>query len=389
MLAFLLPVSRVGVSVFAPLVIILWFVEGRLAEKTRVIGRSPQILAVLGFVAFNLVSLLWSDRLADGLHYVDKYRYFLLVPVIATSMRPRYVERAVTAFLSGIAVSLVWSYGIAIGVVHVGKGYPENPSPTMLHLDYSIFLALAALVVLNRVVRRDMDRRRRLAWVGFLVFVTLGLFINIGRSGQLAFFVTLLVLLPFYVPGRPWRRVALSSLAVVVVLVSAYTLVPVFEDRVDSAIDEVQDALFEHSYVSNQGKRIAGMIVASDIFRRHPLLGIGVADNMVEFHTLLDDSRYQHLEPALREYEHMHNQYVQVVTELGLVGLLVLLNIFVQLLRLPVANSESRTLVVILCGVYLVGFMGDPFFHKQLPLVLFCLFSGLILSDRHSVWRDL
>jgi hypothetical protein len=38
--------------------------------------------------------------------------------------------------------------------------------------------------------------------------------------------------------------------------------------------------------------------------------------------------------------------------------------------------------------VYLVGFLGEPYFHKQVTLVMFALFAGFIsaeqLDDRQS-----
>jgi len=127
------------------------------------------------------------------------------------------------------------------------------------------------------------------------------------------------------------------------------------------------------------------MIVTADIFRRHPVLGTGVADNMVEFHRLLD-TRYSHLKPALGEYMHMHNQYLQVGTELGVLGLAAMLAIFVCLLRYRTVDPETRLIPAIVACVYLVGFVGDPFLHKQLPLVLFTVAVGLILSDRSGRW---
>jgi len=379
-LCFLLPLSRAGVSIVTSLAMLVWFFQGDYRERLNVVRRSPVSLAVIGFILLNAVSLLWSQHTLEGLEYLSKYRYLLLVPMVETSLRERFLRPALSAFLWGVGISVIWSFGIFLGLVSYGKGWPEHSAPSMNHLDYSMFLAFAALLVLNRIVRAKAPASRRLALIALLLFVAAGLFFNIGRSGQLAFFATLLLVVPFYLPGRPIRRFVISAGVVALVLVTAYSVVPIFRARTDSAIREVRDGVVEHRYDTNQGKRIAGMMVASDIIRRHPVLGTGVGDNIPEVHLLLE-TRYRHLQEALHEYRHLHNQYLQVGTELGLVGLVGLLLIFVQLLRHPPGDPELRTLVPILSFVFLFGFLGDPFFCKQLPVVLFSVMAGLLISE--------
>jgi O-antigen ligase len=384
-LGFCLPLMRVGVTIAASLLLVLWLFEGRNRRKLDALLGTGVIAATLLFVILNLLSLLWTDHTAEGLHYLAKYRYLLLIPVIATSLRRRFLEPALNAFLCGLAASLVWSYGIFVGLIHFGKRYPEQPTPSMLHMDYSMFLALAALLVLNRLVRRRLGVAHRVLWIAFLLFILGGLFINIGRSGQLAFFATLLVVLPGYLSGRPLWRLALACSAALALLVLTYTVAPVFQQRVDAAVDEVRAAIDGDTYETNQGKRIAGMIVARDIFCRHPLIGTGIGDNMVEFHSLLD-GRYADLKPALVEYRHMHNQYTQVATELGLIGIAAVLLLFVELLRLRHPDREMRSLAVITASVFLFGCLAEPFLHKQLPLVLFSFMVGLVAARRASAW---
>jgi O-antigen ligase len=384
-LALLLPIYRKAVSVVAPLLVILWLIDGPLKEKYEAVRNSRLSLAVILFILLNLVSLLWSDNLQEGFSYVSKYRYLLLVPVAATSLRPRFLQPLLLAFLGGVSASLIWSYGIYTGVIPYGGKYPLNPAPTMSHLDYSIFLAFAALLTLNLVVKRPLPIRLRLLGLGLFIAVAVGLLFNLGRSGQLAFFGTLLIVLPLYVNGRPLVRLLYSVLAVMLALNIGYATVPIFTSRVDAAITDLTAALFDGSFDSSIGERIASMIVSVEILEQHPLLGTGTGDNMVEFRRLLR-TRFQHLEDAVAWYPHMHNQYLQTATELGLVGLLVMLNIIVQLLRVRPDNPEMRSLAIILASVFLLGFVGDPFFHKQLPLVLFSLMAGVVAAERGSRW---
>jgi O-antigen ligase len=384
-LALLLPTYRKAVSVVAPLLVILWLFDGPLREKYEAIRKSRLLAGVLLFILLNLVSLLWSANPQEGFEYVSKYRYMLLVIVVATSLRQRFLLPLLMAFLGGIAISLVWSYGIYLRLLPYDGSYPINPAPTMSHLDYSIFLAFAALLALNIVVKRPLPKPLRALGLGFFAFVGIGLLINLGRSGQLAFFGTLLIVLPLYANGRPALRLLYSAVAVILTLNIVYATVPIFTSRVDAAITDVTVALLDQNFDSSMGERIASMIVSAAIFEQHPLLGTGAGDNMVEFRRLLE-TRFQYLEDEVAWYPHMHNQYLQTVTEIGLVGLLVLLNLFVQLLRVRPPSPELRSLAIILASVFLLGFVGDPFFHKQLPLNLFSLMAGVVAAEGRSLW---
>jgi hypothetical protein len=43
----------------------------------------------------------------------------------------------------------------------------------------------------------------------------------------------------------------------------------------------------------------------------------------------------------------------------------------------PHSSGHAQQLGVLLAVSYLLGFLGDPFLHKQLPLVLFATMAGL------------
>jgi O-antigen ligase len=101
---------------------------------------------------------------------------------------------------------------------------------------------------------------------------------------------------------------------------------------------------------------------------------------MPEFRRQLDTT-FPELEEAIGWFPHMHNQYLQVITELGLLGLASLLGIFVALFGGRYRRPGFRAAAVAVGCVYLVGFFGDPFLHKQIPLALFALAAGLVSTD--------
>jgi len=386
-LAASLPLYRPWITLATTLILLLWFFARGLRRRVARLRHHRLTLAVLTFLALNLLSLLWSENPAEGLRYVAKYRYLLLIPVAATAMRSRYRHIALIVFQIAAAASVFLSLAVFAGLLRIGGAHPGNPSPAMAHLDYSLVLAMAALLILTRVLYETMVPSRRLLWTGFFLLVTFGLAINIGRGGHLAFIGGLLILVTHWARGQSWRLVTGVVAALLAALLLVLALSPGFRSRVIESRNELRATLVDQRYDSNLGGRVAAIVVSREIFRQHPILGTGVGGNISALQQILDTDLPE-LKPAVYWYRHFHNQYLQIATELGMAGLVAFAWIFWELLRGPYPNRKTDAYAIVLAAVYLLGFLGEPYFHKQVTLVMFALFAGFIsaeqLDDRQS-----
>ena len=380
-LAAALPLYRPWVTLASTVILVLWLFGGGLGLRAGRLRSHRLTLAVLSFIALNIISLVWTSDPGAGLRYVTKYRYLLLIPMVATSVRPIYRRYAVTAFELAAGASVVLSIGVLVGMFRLRDAHPGDPSPTMAHLDYGLLLALAALMILARILYSEMSASRMALWAALAILAIFGLIVNIGSAGHLAFAGGLVVLVFHWGRGRPLRFVFGIGTGIFVTLVLAWFLFPKLQARSYEVRTELRDAIVDQRYDSNLGGRVAAMKVAREIFRQDPFLGTGVGGNIPAFRRALD-TRFTELKPSTYWYRHFHNQYAQVATELGIVGLLSLAWIFWELIRAPHKRRETDAAALVLATVYLLGFLGEPFFHKQITLVMFALFAGLISAEQ-------
>jgi len=380
-LAFSLPLYRAWVSLAAILILILWFFQPDLRVRLARLGRHRLTIAVLVFLALNLISLFWSTDPGGGFTYWRKYLYLLLIPAVATSVRPVFARAAFVAYIGATVIAVMMMPLVILGDIHIRHIHPENPAATMSHLDFSMILAVAALLILVHLATGiAVGGRDTTVWVVVFGLVIGGLLLNIGRSGQFAFAATLALLVPFLLRKRSWVFRAAILIVVATALLTAYVVVTPFHERMETAVVELYDAVVEGRVDTNQGKRLAGMVAGLEMIKTRPLFGTGIGGNMAEFRRLLETS-YPQYRDAVSWFPHFHNQYLQVVTELGLVGLASMLGLFAALFTGKYRSSESQAAAVAIGLAYLFGFFGDPFLHKQLPLVLFALSAGIISSD--------
>jgi len=380
-LAAALPLYRPWVTLASTAILLLWLFGGRLSIRVGRLRSHRLTLSVLFFIALNAISLLWSSDPGAGLRYLTKFRYLLLIPMLASSVRPICRRYAVTAFELAAGASVVLSVGILLGIFRLRDAHPGNPSPTMAHLDYGLLLALAALMILARIFYSEMTVGHTVMWSILAIFTIFGLMVNVGSAGHLAFAGGLVVLLIHRARGRPAKLIIGFGAGFMLTLVLVWVLFPKLQARVDEAHTELRNAIVDQRFDSNLGGRIAAIKVAREIFRQHPFFGTGVGGNIPTFRRALD-TRFNEFKPSIYWYPHFHNQYAQVATELGSAGLLALAWIFWELIRTPYRSRETDATALILATVFLLGFLGEPFFHKQITLVMFALFAGLISAEQ-------
>jgi len=378
--AFMMPLSRATNSLFDTLLIVLLLLQGNYKERIAQFKESPLAKVILIFIAYTILSLLWTDQLHEGLNVKKLYIQWFAIFAIALSIKKEQVFTVVSAFLLGMLVSEVLSYGMFFEFWTIkGKG-AEYPSPFMFHIDYSVFLGFTAVVLLNRMLSKRYDLKEKLLLTLFFLTVTGNLFINDGRTGQLAFFVGIIATVFIHFKIN-LKSVGIAALLITLLFSSAYQLSSKFQQRIAAAQNDIHK-ITQGDLNSSWGYRVAMYTVAADIVKENPLIGVGVGDYQQASYDALqkDDHGFNKAFKEFLPERHFHNQYLNVMVQGGLIGLLLMLAIFYYLFRLPIRDPELKELSLLFGVVMLTAFVAEPLWLKQFTNMLFILFIGLFLG---------
>ena len=90
--------------------------------------------------------------MANGVLIATKPIRLILLPliVIASSIKKEFIPKILGAYLLGMFISEILSYGIFFELWTTRHGDPSDPTPFMNHLDYSTFLTFTSLLLFNR-----------------------------------------------------------------------------------------------------------------------------------------------------------------------------------------------------------------------------------------------
>ena len=373
--AFVIPFSLEMIRIIAPLIIVVWLFEGDLKQKFSMIKREPFFITFGIFLLILILSLFWTspENLKFGIKYITRYWYLLTMLPLFTSLKQTSIKPILFAFLAGVMVSVLGSYGVYFHLIPFKKYASEGASLFMHHTLYSIFLAFAIAIITDMLLSERALYKRLLYAVVWCLF-TINLFINIGRAGQLLFFVLLMIVLI-----RHFKVTLLSIVTLLLLLVSifyaAWTLNPQFKNKMELT----QKNLSHVNYTTSLGARIGLNIVAKDIVLQHPLLGVGVGDYLSEKAKIIDKKYPERV--YVRFLVHYHNQYAEFAVIAGILGLLAYIALFVVLGRLKLQTDAAKTLQYLLLATFMLTSLIDAMFHLNRPLSLFALFTGLLLAQ--------
>ena len=327
---------------------------------------SPETSLLAGFVAFALVSVLWASGasavLSDFSRLVPMALLFVIVVSAVRSRRELMILAGTYVFASFATASYALSSGTSIA----GRltGGIANSNFLAAELGSAILLAGFLLPA----------ARHPLARAGLVLTVVVDTFAFVltqSRGGSIALGVGLVLAVAF--AGR-WRAQA------VVATLTAGAIGAMYVFAV--AAPSVRDRLTNISAQGSSGRSDEWQI-ALRIFEGHPLGGAGLGNYAVLApHYASDTLQLFRVQFVLKGFV-AHNTYLQILSELGLIGLVLfggfVLVVLAAALRTiasrrlasdPSSSALARGIFVALVSLLVAYFFGSALFQKQLWLLL-------------------
>ncbi len=379
----LLPLSRASNTIFSIYFTLYFFIYIAFHFKDCKIFRDRFFIITTIFILYTLASIGWNGingyQLGDATHYLQWIAIFG-VAIFVTNHRDS-VNSIISAFLIGMLISEILSYGMYFGLWEInGKGASE-PTPFMMHIDYSVYIAVAALILLNRVFSDRYNLKVRIIMAIFFITMSGNLFINGGRTGQVAFIIAIFV--AFFLHFKFTIKNLLYAFAIVsLILTIAFYSSNKFQTKLKSASSDIQ-LLSKNDYESSWGRRVGMFKIAPDLIKEAPIFGSGINSQKEVVSKFINENNPSYFIKPTKEFlkkNHLHNQFLQTIVELGIVGLILLFTIFYTIFKFKILNKEFKELKYIFLTIFIIGCMPEPLFLKQFTNMLFILFIGILFG---------
>lgn len=379
--AFALPLSTSVTSILAILLILIWMAGGSLRKKFTEIFHNPLAIAVLVYIGLHVLGLLWSEDLNWGIDILLKQWKLFLFPVFLTLVKKDHTKYYLAAFVAAIVIQAAKAYLVWLGVIALSPGSTFTTEGTS-HVVYNPMLALAIYIILqNLLFAKNRPLLKTLKWSLFF-FLFCNMFITVGRTGQVAFFVLLIVTLFQYFQTRSTKKLIMALLLLPLLITAIYQVSPTFRTRITTAITEVQN--FRSGEITSMGCRLWFCTNTLELLRKNWLTGTGTGDFPNEY-AKINKAR----SPGMPDTDNPHNQYLLVTSLFGIAGLLSLLSIFIIQLVLAVKMKGSLAPLRLAFPIFfLVIMLSESYLQVYETGFLFSLFSSFLYQQSEE-WRQL
>lgn len=390
LIAFVFPLSRPALTPLIILLFLLWLFEGKWREKRDILANSKTFLLFFALLSMLFLSQyisadvaheearFWYTNYANSQDFFFRHYLFyaLILPVMITSLDEKHRNYAISAFILAMFVNEVTSYGIIFGFWEKEGSTPAFPVPFLMnHSIYSIYLVLAQFLLFDKLLN-EKSRIKKIFYVLFLLTTTINLFLNAGRIGQLIF-----ILLAFFYSLYRFRYALRYFLYALITMIAVVTLAffssTNFQNRMLQAKTSLEN-IAKGEYRQGWGERAAKWMVGYEVIKEHPFLGVGI-DSQKEAKSEMIERKFPEFAFA-KHFKTYHNQYIQIGVELGIVGIILYLLLFVQLFR----ESLYKPYALIIIVTFLGASVSESILLRLEPYFLVVFWLGVVMRQRED-----
>jgi O-antigen ligase len=211
-----------------------------------------------------------------------------------------------------------------------------------------------------------------------------------ARGGWLAIPVFMLIWFMARDPGKPWRRLAVASLSIVLAVSLSYFLIGAVQHRLDLIYQDLAD--YQHGNKDTSiGIRLQLWQAACHLFAEHPVFGVG-PNGFAQMMTPLRDSGMLTAEAADLGHSEVHNEILAKSAGLGIFGLVSILSvyavpmfIFMRAMRssLPQARVAALMGICLVAGFFTFGLTVEIFDLKMTAAFYSLTLAVLLAAATH------
>lgn len=344
-------------------------------------------LALLVYLALVLAGISWSLDRNYGLEVAGHLWLWLLLPLILAALQERrWQSRFLTSLSVGLSLHLLLCLLQKLAIIEASLAVGSDiydPTGYIGHISFGIVYGIWGGWLLH-IGWLGQGWRRWLPWLLSISAFSM-IFMAQGRSGYLvAAAVLLLVFWKHLVSGQSIKRIMTGMLVLIALAVLVVT--GPGKERVEKTTATVQAVL--QGDMSRVEARWLIWLEAIEVWKQHPLLGVGTGGYFTGVHNLRSQSTtHPHYEKV---YSHAHSMYLHALVRWGPLGLGIICALFYFWIRSGMKtdwSTISGESLVILSGTALTihGLSSVSLEeHFATIMAIFSLGAGLAFRSKIS-----
>tara|TARA_B100000767_G_C19740133_1_gene525791 strand:- start:437 stop:1681 length:1245 start_codon:yes stop_codon:yes gene_type:complete len=384
-----IPSSTALMNVFIFLTLIFFLLSGNLKYNIAMVWHNPVSKSALLLFFLLALSITWTIDSSQAIDVLKKYNELwyiaLLLPIFNSDTRRSI---GINAYLISMAIVLFgvylmffevilpieWSLKGRSGHFNIDGGFAS-------HILTNILMAFAMFISAQKsILSKSFLKIPYIIFFGFSFYYVL--FISTGTSGQILAFALLLMLLI--------QHTGLRSVLLIPIFISLIAVYAIIDKNNSIRFAAEKFVVRYHHMIStdtagnNTRPRI--YINAIKLVYEDPWIGTGVGS----YEKALRVKQPEFSSVNTTALKNPHNEFLMISAQLGLVGLLLLLNLFYKQAAVSerIQNKENKYIAQGLVILIVIGCMGNSMILDSREGHFWAFFSALLFSNLAKENKD-
>lgn len=376
LIALTLPFSLALNNISIGLLILSWLWQGRYAERLKSAFRNRLFLLFSGVFLIQLIGLLYTSNLEDGLSIAERKAALFVLPLVLSSsesLREKHLYVIVLSFVVACVFLVLHSsfilYSAETSVVGKGNLTEYIDQVLEMHHAYSglyLVFALSASVYFTFSKYKGIVKYQKVLLFGTAILLSVFLILLAARTAVFTFFVLFVGGVVYYILSKKRKRVILAAIFTSIALVAVVLILP----NTKSKIEDFNKLKGVHSPLTP--RLIKWGCCIKVLNKEHAwFAGVGTGDVQDHLQTCYSEEKFW----GERYNLNAHNEYLEELVRHGLLGLV----IFAASLIIPLIWSirKQKFLYVLFLVIFMVSLTTESVLSRQKGVVFFALFNSI------------
>ena len=348
--------------------------------------RNEQLFFII--IIFSLWILITCLITLNFEYSFERYLKYFLVPVviISTSIKKENINYIISAFLLGMFINEIVSYGIYFEIIKSQifgfdiVGNKHNPVPFLpSYMEYTLFLSLSIILSIFSFFNVNKKIIKIILSIFILTMVT-NLFLTTGRTGQFTLLGALIILSIIYFRHN-YKYILLSFITIFIIFIMAFFLSNNTNERIKKAYSDIVNVINNKDYNTSLGVRLSSYILIPKIIENEKfniLYGTGYSNlneviHQIHIKEFGDDSIFKIQEG------HLHNSYITIFAGTGIIGFILFMLIWYKIFKIEIKDMYINYVRYSFLFILFLGGFTENMFRQKEVMMLGAIFISIII----------
>ncbi len=309
------------------------------------------VQAGLLYLAVILIWFIGTHDLSFAITQLKINKFYLLPILFFAFIRVEYFKYYVLAFILGAIVNFIWTYLMFFNII-------DNHYSNLIinQSEHAFLIFLTILSLFYRLVKYE----DKLVYKILIIFIILLLSSNVFllKKTQVVSYVIVLFVAFIYLYRKDIVKILIFSLTFLsIFLIGINFLFPTVKYQLLHELDGVQKAIQKQDFTNSMSARLGIAYYSLKVIEDSPIFGYGTGDHAYEVKKAINNSELKNIDSksydiligTLITGKHvtLHNTFLQVLVQYGIIGLIIFLNIFYQILKFTRGETNIYSLLIV------------------------------------------